>query len=111
MAVPPIQTEVDMEMTQQEGFAIRNTNSTNSTESFEITNKNGSSASILIVIAAYNSNGDMVKSLVESATIGSNKTSNHALDYGTANVSIVKVFILNPSTYAPIRNSWRKTIN
>ena len=110
MAVPPIQTEVDVELTQQEGFAISNTSSTSSSETFVITNNNSSSASVLIVIAAYDGSGNMITSVVESATIGSHNSSNQTLSYDSSNTSVIKVFILNPSTYAPVRNSWRKVI-
>ena len=110
MAVPPIQTEVDIQLTQQGGFKISNSQSTASSETFIIKNTNESTANILVIISGYNSIGDMTISSIHTAKIGSNKKVSYVFDFNSANVSKIKVFILNPSTYAPLRVCWQKSV-
>ena len=53
----------------------------------------------------------MLKSSVRKTTLGAHKTIERVMDYGSAAASVVKVFVLDPVTCAPLRNAWRKSID
>ncbi|MGN1021296.1 MAG: hypothetical protein ACI4O7_13100 [Aristaeellaceae bacterium] len=110
MSVPPIQTEVDIVLPLQAGFTVSRTTSDDASDVFVITN-NCSSAGVLIVIAACDGSGNMAACASESAVMDAQASVSCALSYASWNVAIVKVFLLNPETYAPLRNAWKKAFD
>ena len=105
MTVPPVQENVNIGMmpTTLPDYQIGVTNAAN-TYSVTLTNNTSASASIMMIVAAYNK-GQMVNCSTWSGTLAAGGNTQLNLANGTTAANELKVFVLDQSTKAPLRNA------
>ena len=109
MTVPPIQTDVNIGMvsTDSEDYAISLTESSTTSASVTLSSQTSTDSKVLFVIAAYNSNGQMIAICADDVTLSSSEDATLSLSFSESDFATeVRAFILDMNTYVPLRGGW-----
>ena len=116
MTVPPVQTDVNIgmvftgEVTPPE-YQLAATQTTATSVSVTLTNNTGAQADVQYMLAAYDGEGRMIACNMTGKALATAEQLSLTVDFAVSDqVTEIRAFVLNPTSYAPLTEAWEYTL-
>ena len=112
MTVPPVQTDVNIGMVstgevEKPKYQMAATATSNTSVSVTLTNNSDAQVNVQYILAAYNSQGQMIACSMTSDAVSAAEALPLTVTFSESDqVTEVRAFVLNPTTYAPLMEVW-----